>query len=717
MTSFNFLSKTRICGALIEKSETNAKLPRRDIKHMINRKDLIKRHNPVLNQIDYTSPFSVGNGSFAFTADVTGMQSLCDDYEKALMPLTTMHKDGWHTKADENGNTYTLSDVVMTEYEGRNKKVSYPVIKQPGNEHIYDWVRQNPHRFSLFQVSLEYDKEPLKSDDITGINQELDLYTGLLSSSFSCHDSRINVQTVCSGTLDSVSFKVLGDSDFSDKFSVKIAFPYPSPSTKACVFNCPDSHTTEFISGENTFLFKRKIDSISFEISLSTSKGCSVEMDDQHTFRIISSSPDFEFSFSTDIGQRSSKDASFERSLVESKKFWEEYWTSGGIISFEGSSDKRAFELERRMILSMYLLRLNSCLDMPPQETGLTVNSWYGKSHLEMHLWHQAWLPLWGHGDLLMPSLNWYRTILDRARENAARNGYKGARWPKMVGPEGVDCPSKIAPLLIWQQPHILYMLRMLTWEKEPAESMQILEEYWEVIYETAEFMADFPDHDSQKDRYDLASPLIPAQERHAPMDTLNPVFEAEYWRYGLECAISFAKDLKKDIPKKWLTVAEKMARPVTIDGLYPAHENCPKTFSDFAEDHPSMVAALGLLPGEGIDHKAMSDTIDKIYETWDFKSCWGWDFAMLAMTLTRLGKPDDAVDILLRDTPKNTYSVNGHNYQKGRKDLPLYLPGNGSLLLALSLMATGWSSADHFAPGFSESFKIETEGFPEHFE
>lgn len=95
-------------------------------------------------------------------------------------------------------------------------------------------------------------------------------------------------------------------------------------------------------------------------------------------------------------------------------------------------------ELERRIILSQYLMAVNSSGSTPPQETGLTCNSWYGKMHLEMYLWHCAWLPLWNHSDLLDRSLRWYREHLPEAEENAARNGYKGARWPKMIATEGI---------------------------------------------------------------------------------------------------------------------------------------------------------------------------------------------------------------------------------------------------------------------------------------
>ena len=38
---------------------------------------------------------------------------------------------------------------------------------------------------------------------------------------------------------------------------------------------------------------------------------------------------------------------------------------------------------------------------MPPQETGLTCNSWYGKFHLEMHWWHSVHFALWNRAPLL----------------------------------------------------------------------------------------------------------------------------------------------------------------------------------------------------------------------------------------------------------------------------------------------------------------------------
>ena len=46
----------------------------------IDRFALVSRHNPVIRKFDPLSPLSVGNGEFAFTCDVTGLQTFPDDY-------------------------------------------------------------------------------------------------------------------------------------------------------------------------------------------------------------------------------------------------------------------------------------------------------------------------------------------------------------------------------------------------------------------------------------------------------------------------------------------------------------------------------------------------------------------------------------------------------------------------------------------------------------
>lgn len=55
---------------------------------IINRYELVNRHNPVMKEIDPVFPLTVVNGELAFTADITGFQTFDYEYEKG-MPLCT----------------------------------------------------------------------------------------------------------------------------------------------------------------------------------------------------------------------------------------------------------------------------------------------------------------------------------------------------------------------------------------------------------------------------------------------------------------------------------------------------------------------------------------------------------------------------------------------------------------------------------------------------
>ncbi len=359
---------------------------------------------------------------------------------------------------------------------------------------------------------------------------------------------------------------------------------------------------------------------------------------------------------------------------------------------------------------------------MPPAETGLTCNSWYGKFHLEMHPWHAAHFPLWGRPELLERSMDWYLRILPVARQIAADQGYRGARWPKMTDPSGRNTPSTIAVLLAWQQPHPILLAELL-YQAHPTR--ETLEKYQVLVQETADFMVSFAHLDEDAGRRVLGPPLIPVQETHKPEITRNPPFELAYFQWGLQLADSWRNRLRKaHVGEDYLEAARQLSPLPLRDGAYIAHERCPHTFTraPFNRDHPAMLGALGFVPGEHADPAYMRATLERVLATWDRESMWGWDFPMMAMTCVRLGLPDLAIDLLMMDTPKNRYLLNGHNPQSTRQDLPLYLPGNGGLLLATAMMTAGcnlvygqcdWRPDRCVLPGFPDNgrWTVEAEG------
>jgi hypothetical protein len=367
-----------------------------------------------------------------------------------------------------------------------------------------------------------------------------------------------------------------------------------------------------------------------------------------------------------------------------------------------GSKDPRWFELERRIVLSQYLTAIQDAGKNPPQETGLTYNTWEGKFHLEMHFWHEAQFALWNRLPLLEKSLDYYRKILPRAEGTAQKQGYAGARWPKMTNPSGAESPSPVGPFLVWQEPHPIFYAELCYREHHDQAT---LEKYRDIVFQTADFMASYATWDTNTSRYVLGPTLQSAQEIFPKDKTFNPTFELTYFRWALETAQQWRLRLGLSREKKWGDVLSGLAKPSVADGKYLFTETTPDSYTNpkWNADHPAVVGALSFVPGPGIDFATMQNTFDWVWKNWNWPDTWGWDYPMLAMTAARLGDPERAIDALLLDTQKNHYALNGHVYQ--RPGLTIYLPANGGLLYAVALMAAGWDGAPaKNAPGFPDN-------------
>lgn len=132
--------------------------------------------------------------------------------------------------------------------------------------------------------------------------------------------------------------------------------------------------------------------------------------------------------------------------------------------------------------------------------------------------------------------------------------------------------------------------------------------------------------------------------------------------------------------------------------------------WTKWAFEHPALTGAYGLLPGDGVDKKTMSNTLDRVLSHWDFNRTWGWDFPMMAMCAARLGKPDAAIDFLLTAAPGFQFDERG---LATGGPFP-YFPSNGGLLYAVAMMAAGWDGAPkESAPGFPQNgkWKVRWEG------
>ena len=665
----------------------------------IDRKAVVTRHNPLVTGFDPFSPLSVGNGEFAFTADATGLQTFPEVYADRF-PLCTVAHWGWHSEPMPDG--LRAEDVRYTDYDTYGRPVGY-LTDRTGQEALFDHLRQNPHRLHLGRIGFvlaKADGAPAAPADLENVRQTLELWSGVLRSEFALEGVPVRVVTTCHPDLDLLSVRVASPLIASGRLSVRIAFPYGSPEADMADWDSPERHrTTVTRSDTGSADLARQLDADTYAVRLAWSDGAELAEDGgPHTLVLRGSGPALELvcHFAPTLADGALP--TLAQTEAASAAHWERFWSTGGAIDLGGSTDPRAPELERRVVLSQFVTALHCAGSLPAQETGLLFNSWYGKFHLEMHWWHSVHFAAWGRFPLFARTIGYYRSILGEARAIAARQGYAGARWPKMVGPDGRDAPSPVGPLLIWQQPHPIYYAE-LCWREQPDRAT--LEAWADVVSETAAFMASYAVWDGA--RFVLGPPLKSVSENTNERETRNPTFELAYWRFGLTVAQQWRERLGLPREPEWDRVLAGLAPlPTNSDGVYLLQEGMDDTYTRWNWEHPGHLGAFGLLPESGgADPETMRRTVRRVMETWQWeKKSWGWDFPLTAMAAARAGEPSLAVDALLLDVAKNRYALNGHVYQ--REGLTAYLPANGGLLAAVAMMAAGWTGApDRHAPGF----------------
>lgn len=387
-----------------------------------------------------------------------------------------------------------------------------------------------------------------------------------------------------------------------------------------------------------------------------------------------------------------------EATFAACRQKWPAFWRNGGAIDLSGSRDPRWRELERRIVLSQYLMAVNEAGSLPPQESGLVNNGWYGRFHLEMVWWHAAHWALWNRWPQLNRSLGLYKRLLPEALQQAKAQGYQGARWPKCIGPDGHEWPHEIHALLIWQQPHPIFFAE-LDYRAHPTRAT--LEKWRSVVEATADFLASYAFLDEKSGRYILGPPMHIVSENTNPKTTQNPTFELSYWRYGLRTAQEWRTRLGLPRRIEWDKVLKGLSPLPQQDGVYVTYEGIPDMWTKFNFEHPALTGVFGMLPGDGVDPATMRRTLDQVRATWNFERTWGWDFPMLAMCAARLGEPERAIDFLLH--PASGFQFDERGLATGGP-FP-YFPSNGGLLYAVAMMAAGWDGASQKqAPGFPDN-------------
>jgi hypothetical protein len=559
----------------------------------------------------------------------------------------------------------------------------------------------------------------LAPEDLGAIDQKLDLWTGTIRSMYTIAGQPVTVETVAHSALSQMAVKLVSPLVRSGALQVRFRFAYSYQlsvrNKPPLVWDQPGRHRTAVVrQGEGFRQLERTLDESRYYVNVRWEGNDTFTEIAPHDLRLQAEGSDtlvFSCGFSAD--STAARWPLFDETQSASAQGWKDYWTSGGIVDLAGSADPRAAELERRVVLSQYLMKVNYAGAFPPAEDGLTNITWYGKHNSEMYFWHAAQFYQWGHPELLEKGLAWYRKILPLGQAEAAAQGFEGVRWPKMAGIDGRPAPGTINPFIIWNQPNPIALCE-LVYRARPERAT--LEKYREIVFESARFLASFAQLDRVTDRYVLGPPLRNVSENAGEDHTRNPTFELAYWYYGLQVAQTWRARLGLDPEPKWADVMTRLSPLPVSEGRYLEIETFPDMYRKQGGVPVSMLMILGFMPKVSIvDQEIVRGTFHEVTRRNGPDRWVSWAMGQAAMTAARLGERETAVRILINQAPAARFMNNGHVRRPKEPDgCPAYLPVNAALLTAVGLMAAGWDDAPSVpSPGFPQdgAWDVKWEG------
>lgn len=254
----------------------------------------------------------------------------------------------------------------------------------------------------------------------------------------------------------------------------------------------------------------------------------------------------------------------FEQELAEHFKVYEEMWKEAD-IQIQGD-----FDLDRAVRFNIFHLMSTG------NEHDDRVNVGAKLLHGEEYGGHAFWdtelfmLPFFAY---VFPktakNLESYRyRLLDAARANAAKNGYKGAQYPWESADDGTEqCPDwTIEPdgtcyrcYVADYEHHVTAAVAygIYDYVKITKDTSFLLKKGGEILMETARFWASRCEYITEKDRYEIRKVTGP-DEWHEPVD--NNVYTNYLAKWNLRYVIALIQDLKEHHREDYDRIAEKIS-------------------------------------------------------------------------------------------------------------------------------------------------------------
>lgn len=343
---------------------------------MIDRAAVVRRHTVRYTQSQPGAPLTVGNGEFAFTADVTGLQTFAAEHERpvgrsrgtAVMPLGTQAQWAYHWAPNVDG--WTLADTMET-LSGPRGPVQYPTRYDFSENQLeseaagraagyYFWV--NPQRMHLGRVGFVLLERPdgprAAMADLHAVEQELDLWTGTLHSRFGFAGSHVDVVTAVHPGRDALAVQVRSPLLATGNVRLEVAFPYVDATFEADPdWSSIDRHDTALVPTATGVRWERQVDASRYVAEAGGIDSSQVRATAPHTYVIDAGGSD-EFSMVMEFAPSAAGAPliSAAEVVAAAADHWSTYWGGGAAVDLSQSTDPRAQELTFRTFRAGYLV-------------------------------------------------------------------------------------------------------------------------------------------------------------------------------------------------------------------------------------------------------------------------------------------------------------------------------------------------------------------------
>ncbi len=306
----------------------------------------------------------------------------------------------------------------------------------------------------------------------------------------------------------------------------------------------------------------------------------------------------------TEAQNKVARTKSFHSLLENHKKAWSQIWKHSNFDVKTANGDI--------LVLRLHLFHLHQTVSQHSVgfDIGVPSRGWHGEAYRGHVFWDELYIfPYINlHTPHLARSLLMYRyRRLPKAREEASKNGYRGAMYPWQSGSNGREESQEIhlnpksgrwIPDTSRLQRHINAAIAYNVWQYyQTTGDMDFLAGYGaEIILSTALFWSSIAEHNPKRDRYEIRGVMGPDEYHTSYPDSESPGLNNNAYSnlmavWVLQCALDlldlFDDEFIEDLFEKtgvneddlilWKKLTKKMFIPFNEDGIIMQFEGFDK--------------------------------------------------------------------------------------------------------------------------------------------